>query len=226
MIPGIVHRIWFGPRPMRRELVEYGRAWERLGYELRLWTETNLPDLVNREVYDQIGLRGVNSGGGDPELGVWVQRADIVSYELLWRFGGIYANTDIEPLRPIPLDGVVAFAGFEDDTFLCNALMGCVPDNDFFRLVVNEIPHRYARHWASPMNYTTGPHLLTDVWKRNPGGLTTFPREAFYPVGFAAESMRSEWDDHPDSYTVHHWGHTRARWSEEPTDAFLDARFG
>lgn len=226
MIPEVVHRIWFGPKPMRRELIEFGKTWERHGYDLKLWTEANMPPLRNQWVYDEIARRGVNVGGGVPELGVWVQRADIVSYELLYEFGGIYANTDMECLRRLPLGGVNAFAGIEEDRWLSNALMGCVPGHPLFGWIVDEIEPRYRELSDQPMNGVTGPHLLTAAHHLNPGKLKVFPKEAFQPVLYHPDDMRREWDDHPDAYTVQHWGHTRGRWTQEPTDEFLDARYG
>lgn len=225
MIPEVVHRIWFGPAPMRRELVEFGRTWERLGYEVRLWREDDLPALRNQWVFDEIARRGVNVGGGVPELGVHVQRADVVSYELLFEFGGIYANCDMEALRKIPLDGISAFAGMEDGEFLSNALMGCEPGDRFFDRLLDELEPRYRELQGEPMNGVTGPHLLSWMDRTNPGLLHVFPRVAFNPVLYDVESMRDEWADHPDSYAVHHWGHTRDRWSDQPTDEFLDARY-
>jgi len=225
VIPNLVHRIWFGPAPMRRELVEFGRTWERHGYELKLWTEANLPRLRNELVYEEIARRGVNTGGGVPELGVWVQRADVVSYELIYEYGGIYANCDMECLRPIPLEGISAFAGYEDGEFLSNALMGCEAGHPFFGAVIDELLPRFWEMRGEPMNGVTGPHLLTWVNRTNPGLLHVFPKAAFNPVLYDIESMRTEWDDHPDSYCVHHWGHTRDRWTAQPSDEFLDARY-
>ena len=227
VIERVVHRIWFGPKPMRRELIEFGKAWERLGYDVLLWTEANLPPLKNHEIYEEIGRRGVNTGGGVPELGVWVQRADLVSYELIHRFGGIYANTDMEPLRSLDpiLEGVEAFAGMEDGEFLSNALMGCTVGNEFFGELIDELPVRYREMPGEPMNAVTGPHLLSRMQRLNPEGITIFPKVYFNPVLFDGQDMMREWGDFPDSYCVHHWGHTRERWTREPTDAFLDARW-
>lgn len=228
VIPEVVHRIWFGPKPMRRELIEFGRTWERAGYEAKLWTEANLPELRNQEIYDEIGRVGVNTGGGVPELGVWVQRADVVSYELIFQFGGIYANTDMEclrSLRPI-LHGVEAFAGMEDGEFLSNALMGCAQGNAFYGELLEELPVRFRELPGEPMNAVTGPHLLSRMQRLNPAGLTVFPKEHFNPVLFDGQDMAREWGDFPESFCVHHWGHTRDRWSREPDAAFLDERFG
>lgn len=207
VIPRVVHRIWFGPEPMRDELVAYGESWEAAGYEVRLWTEQNLPPLVNQQVYDDPNI-GMWVGGGVPRLGRWVQRADLVSYELLYQFGGIYANTDMECVRPLDpiLDGVTAFAGYEQEHFLSNALMGCTPGHPFFRAVIDRLPARYYGMAGCPMNVTTGPHLLTAVAGER-DDLTRFPAEFFNP--FLYTDMGREWDTYPDAYTRHHWGHQR-----------------
>lgn len=196
---------------MRQELIDYGRAWERLGYDLRLWTERNLPELRNQQIFDDVATKGyVNVGGGVQELGVWVQQADIASYELVYEYGGIYANTDIEPLRHLGplLDGVGAWAGREDREAICNALMGAPRHHPAFDAVIGELA---ARWWVSdrfePMNQATGPGLLTRVFERR-DDVTIFDRDVFYPFNFL--EMDREWDEFPAAWTKHHWGHTRA----------------
>jgi mannosyltransferase OCH1-like enzyme len=202
--------MWFGPHPMRAELHDFGRMWESFGYRVVHWTEQNLPPLINADVWDEIARRGVNVGGGDPAVGVHVQRADIVGYELAFRFGGIVANTDIEPLQPLDpiLDGVRAFAGREDAHNVCNALIGCTPRHPFYGTVVARLARRYfsGEQTGNFMNIVTGPGLLTSVANER-DDLTVFGSETFYPFNFL--EMEREWDTFPDAYTRHHWGHTR-----------------
>lgn len=214
LIPRVVHRIWFGPHRMRDELVQFGRTWEAHGYTVRLWTETDLPaDCEMRPLMDRIARNGVNTGNGVPELGVWVQWADIVSYWLVWKYGGIYANTDMECLQNLDplLEDVDCFAGIEVGEFIGNALFGATPGHPFFRELLDDLPARYEARTAvgQAMNEVTGPHCLTDAHKRNPGLLTVFPQERFYP--YSHVEMSREWDAHPGAYTSHHWGHTRNR---------------
>jgi mannosyltransferase OCH1-like enzyme len=226
MIPKVVHRIWFGPEPMRRELLEYGRSWERHGYELQLWTEQNLPELRNAQLYADLEKWGVDVGGGDPRLGLWVQRADIAAYEIAWRYGGIVANTDIECLRPLDalLDGVSAFAGYEVGVQVCNALIGCTPQHEFFDRLLEELTPFYYLNRYRPMNLQTGPALITHVHEQNPGLLTVFDEPVFYPNGYS--QMEREWDRPETAWTVHHWGHTRGRATQVPSDDFLDSYLG
>lgn len=211
MIPSVVHRIWLGPFRMPDDYVAYGEAWERLGYEVRLWTDDDLPDIINRDVWDRVEREGVNTGGGIPATGVYVQRADILQYEVVWRFGGIYANCDIEPLRRLDLEGVSAFAGWEEDgQFVGTALIGGTAGHPFWRAVIDRLPQRYDDKGGCAMNEQTGPHLVTEVHKSTPG-LHVFPQRYFYPFGFgdmANEGNRERWLT-PNPWVVHHWGHRK-----------------
>lgn len=205
VIPKVVHRIWFGPEPMRDELVRFGQSWEDHGYEVKLWTEDNLPELRNASIYNDEHI-GANVGGGVHRLGKWVQRADVVSYELIYQFGGIYANTDMECLRPLDLGDASAFVSYEQEHFLSNALMGGVAGHPLFDAIIERLPSRYREYAGTPMNVTTGPHLLTEVASMFPDVLR-LPAELVNP--FLYTEMDREWDDFPDAYTRHHWGHQR-----------------
>ena len=89
-IPPVLHQIWLGADPYPDAFSAYARGWEELhpGWELRLWTEETIPDDVRRrEVYET--LRNPS------------ERSDILRYELLDRFGGVYLDCDLECRRPL-----------------------------------------------------------------------------------------------------------------------------
>lgn len=210
MIPKVVHRIWFGPHPMRQELIHWGRTWEKFGYDVQHWTERNLPALINQAAYDLIGQRPPNTGIAPHHLGIWTQRADLVSYELIWQYGGIYANCDIEPLRDLhDLVGAdEAFCGWETEhTVVCNALFGAVPHHPWIGDCITHAGRRLQdlAHFQT-MQQQTGPGCISQALYDHPE-VTVYPRQFFYPYGF--EEMELEHQPHPDAWTSHHWGHTR-----------------
>ena len=102
-IPRIIHRIWLGGDPLRDEFDHYGDTWRNHhpGWEMRLWTEDDLPELGLTEAL----ARGRHQA----------ERADVLRYELLERFGGVYVDIDFECMRSLEplLDGVEAFAAFQ-----------------------------------------------------------------------------------------------------------------
>ena len=211
VIPRVVHRMWFGTKRMPEEYRAYGRAWQRLGYELHTWTEADLGPLLNQDAFDAIGAGGVNVGAGNPEVGVAVQRADVVGYELAYQFGGIVANTDIEPLRSFDdlLDGVEAFACFEQGDFVSNALIGGVLQHPFWRAVIDRLPVRLGFTQHLSMNEQTGPHLLSEVHRMR-DDLTVFGAWTHCPYLYGdmgKEGRPDLWETPGPPYAEHHWGH-------------------
>src|SRR5688572_30025403 len=94
-IPRTFHRIWLGGgMPQQYEL--YGESWLHWHPQWRMitWTENNLPPLQNQRQFD--------------DAGIWAQKADIARYEILYRYGGVYIDTDFECLQNIEdlLEGI------------------------------------------------------------------------------------------------------------------------
>ena len=212
MIPRRVHRIWIGPHRMPEEYVAHGRQWALLGWSVIDWSEAQLAKVpvsdATRAVLDDIAERGTNAGGGIESVGRWVQMADVWSYELVRHFGGVYANCDVEPLRPLPIDGLDAFVVAEDENFLSNALMGATADHPFFEEVSARLPGVLWADRFAEMNRTTGPHLLTAVWRSSEHAPQRLEPVPFFPVGFIGELGRGNDYRAPEGFYVdHHWGH-------------------
>jgi mannosyltransferase OCH1-like enzyme len=99
VIPRTIHHIWVGPDPLPADHKPWIESWKRHhpGWEHRLWTEDNLPgDPTRPEVLERLRPP--------------VERADILRLELLYRYGGVYVDTDLECLRP--MDDVLGDAEF------------------------------------------------------------------------------------------------------------------
>jgi inositol phosphorylceramide mannosyltransferase catalytic subunit len=223
VIERTIHRLWLGPRPMPARFREYGAAWAALnpGWTVHDWSWHDLPDdLANQDVMDDLRTRCTS--GNSIELPT--QLADIIDYDLIYRFGGIYLNADIQPVRPLVpemTDGR-CWATREDDhtPYAVNAAMGGPAGHPFWKAVVEELPRRYWHlrgQGYQEMNQLTGPHLLTDAANNVPG-LHVFPHTAFNPVhwsriapGTTADGTWSAGTLPPDTVGVHHWHHREAR---------------
>jgi hypothetical protein len=65
-----------------------------------------------------------------PRVANGAQLADLVRLEALWRWGGVYVDQDVEPFRSFdPLLPLEAFAAWEDDKVVPNAIMGARPEH-------------------------------------------------------------------------------------------------
>lgn len=226
MIPKRIHRLWFGPRPMPQAYQEYGVKWAAMhpDWELTDWTYDNLPPLRNQALFDTCGWNwGGIAGAGKQSSAVAVQRADIAAYELVWRFGGVYVNCDLEPLKPLnPLcdsDGPLAWASASPEPpYISNAILAGTKQHPFWDAVIRILPLHVAANPMRPMNQQTGPFLLTDVAKAV-DGLTVHDSELFHPYSYS--QMAVEGGVFPDAYTEHHWGHRKPDtdlWNEDDDD--------
>jgi inositol phosphorylceramide mannosyltransferase catalytic subunit len=217
----LIHRMWLGPRPMPARFRAYGQAWRDLNPECEVtdWSWHNLPaDLANGDVLDDLRRRCTR--GDSIELATAL--ADVICYDLVFRFGGVYLNCDIEPVRPLPgqmTDGA-PWASMEDQVHVVNAAFGGAAGSEPWRLVVEELlPARYWRLRAAgeeEMNQLTGPHLLGELLAVAPGCLRVFARETFCPLHFlqipeggTAEGLWAPGHLPPGTVGVHHWDHRR-----------------
>jgi mannosyltransferase OCH1-like enzyme len=226
--PRILHRVWLGDRRRPEAYDVYWAEWARMNpeWELITWTEEKLaqldwPENVRR-VWKYLEEHGAHGGiQMDPARAMAVQKADILGYLILANRGGVYVNCDMEPLKPIETwlrqmpPHCNAFAGHEDNHYLCNAVMGAGQDRRFMLAVLGELTEQRVR--ANPqMEVATGPHLLTQVYY-NRGGrgsdLHAFSSLAFYfahhsevPYGANASGFKTAALE-AGALALHHWGH-------------------
>lgn len=186
MIPRILHQVWVGPDPFPQELVGYRESWRRHHpeWEMRLWTEESLPrDLVRPEVYERLR---------NP-----AERSDIIRLEVLFRFGGVYVDTDMECLRPIdPLleedvDFFVAGARGVKGGRAHNAVIAAVSGHPVLERALREL--RPVTEFGIDKR-GTGPQFLNELLRDHPE-VKICPPESFHPV---TDVEREQ------AYAVHH----------------------
>jgi mannosyltransferase OCH1-like enzyme len=189
VIPRIFHRIWVGSNPIPDEFAAYGESWESLhpDWEMRQWTEDNLPELLRPE-------------GADPRRDP-TERSDLLRYELVRRFGGVYLDMDFECLKPIDelVEGVDFFVGYVvSDEFgeearrrVGSAIIGAVPGHTILERAIREAEPRPDFTYDKD---ATGPLFLERLLQDFPDA-TRFPLEYLYP----------QTPEHEESaYAIHH----------------------
>ncbi len=106
MIPKIIHYCWFGRQKKPGLIRKCIASWQKFmpDWEIREWNEENYDTGKNeymRKAYEEQK---------------WAFVVDYARFDILNQFGGIFLDTDVELLRPIP-DSILAneaFTGFED----------------------------------------------------------------------------------------------------------------
>ncbi len=226
----IIHRLWLGPRPMPARYRYYGTLWEYFNPEWKLkdWSWHNLPETFQNDLVLE-DMRKRCTSGLSVELPTAL--ADVISYELVAKFGGIYANTDIQPVRPLGSLGLeidAPWATYEEENYslIVNAFFGAPDaDNPFWQQVVGRLQDRYFGlnkdgQEGVEMVFSSGPHHLTEV-AREVGAEYSFRVLPYYTVnpvlwkdiapGTDATSViqaRGGIDKLPFGCVgIHHWGH-------------------
>jgi mannosyltransferase OCH1-like enzyme len=188
-IPRIIHRIWLGDEPLRDEFQRYGETWRKHhpGWEMCLWTEDDLPELALTQVLQ----RGRHHA----------ERADVLRYELLKRFGGVYVDIDFECLRSLEslLDEVEVFAAFQLPERVSNAMLGAVPGHPLFERASREAALRIG---VGTIPAATGPQFFTRLVKDFPE-VTLYGSEKFFPYLWTEPHRANE--HFPEAYAVHRW---------------------
>lgn len=111
MIPKIIHYCWFGRGPLPELAQKCITSWKKYlpDYEIKEWNEDNFD--VNIIPYTAEAYKAKK----------YAFVSDYARFWILYKFGGIYFDTDVEVIRPI--DDIVErgnFMGFETDPSLTN----------------------------------------------------------------------------------------------------------
>jgi len=194
--PRLFHRIWLD-EPERPEFLAWKDRLQDLhpDWEIRTWNDSSeLTWLKNQALFDEWLKR-------DP----FGRAPDILRYELLWRFGGVYIDTDFEPLKPFDplLEDPRPFAAWENDQTMCTAILASPPEHPAIGVLMEGLDRQLERTRGKPANYAAGPEWATAHW-RNRADVRRLPPMTFYPVGWWEKERLG--GPYPDgTYAVHHW---------------------
>jgi mannosyltransferase OCH1-like enzyme len=153
MIPRTVHHIWIGPDPLPADHRAWIESWKRHHptWEFRLWTEDNLPaHPIRPEILERLRAP--------------VERADILRLEILYRYGGVYADGDLECLRPIDaiLEGTDFVGVCHKPGRITNTMIAAVPGHALLERALEQV-NPMDTYWTGQserLKEVAGPLLL------------------------------------------------------------------
>ncbi len=99
-IPKKIHYCWFGGAPLPPLAKKCIRSWEKYcpDYEIICWNEENFDISQNRYAAEAYAAKK------------WAFVSDYVRLKVIYEYGGIYMDTDVEVLKP--LDDLLANGGY------------------------------------------------------------------------------------------------------------------
>jgi hypothetical protein len=202
-----MHQIWIGPNMP----TAFKRAADHFiklhpDWEYKLWTEDNLPkDLVNQEVIDECFNRSTM-------LSVI---SDCYRYELLARYGGVYADCDVlffKNINDLIEDKSEVFMD-ENSLTVTNCFIACEQNHPVMHGLINGLRNQYYGYRdTDSILVAAGIFYYSEFIRDWPDDLYILPRETFIPF-----CQYHPWDEYWESvkhkfpmdhwYGFHYWGH-------------------
>lgn len=205
MIPKIIHYCWFGHGEIPEKDKRCIESWKVHcpNYKIVRWDESNYD--VSKNKYMQEAY----------EAKKWGFVPDYARLDIIYEYGGIYLDTDVELIRNIDvlLDNSV-FMGFESDSAVSPGLgFGAEKNNPLIGELLHTIYDRL-RFIREDGSYDTKPSpsrnteflmkkglQLDGMFQKLSCGLTIYPKEYFCPLEYETGIINiTEY-----TYSIHHF---------------------
>ena len=211
-IPKVIHYCWFGGNPLPELAQKCIVSWKKFlpDYEIKEWNEQNFN--VYQTIYSAEAYR----------LRSYAHVSDYARFWILYHFGGIYFDTDIEIIRP--LDDIIekgVFMGFEciEGTKYDNPNgninpglgMGVCQGHPFFKQIVDHYEHIHYVRWNGKNTGNVTHHATRfldynhkkiqdgDIVKVNE--VLIYPTDYFCPFDYYRRQMNIT----TNTRTIHHY---------------------
>ena len=219
MIPKKIHYCWFGGNPLPESAKKCIETWKKYcpDYEIIEWNETNFD--VNQNQYCKEAYAAKK----------WAFVSDYARFWILYKYGGIYFDTDVEVIKP--LDSIIEkgpFMGCERDVE-CNVAsaiavapglglgvnpglgLGVNPGLGLYKEILDLYETLHFKNKDGSLNLKTVVQYTTEILVKHGlkntnniqycAGIYIYPREFFCPKNIDTGIL--ELTD--NSYTIHHF---------------------
>lgn len=202
MIQKTIHYIWFGGNPLPPIAQKCINSWKEKcpDYEIIEWNEKNFD--VNQNLYTKEAF----------ESKKWAFISDYVRLYVLYHYGGIYMDTDVEVLEN--LDNFLvykAFSGFESSNAIPTGIIGAEKGNEIIKELLDDYNDRHFILENGKMDLTTNVTTITRYFKQKGlvlnntfqdyNGFIFFPSEYFCPKDYKSGEINLT----KNTITIHHF---------------------
>ena len=207
-IPKKIHQVHLGGKPLSDKEKKWRDSWVKHNpeWEYILWDDelvSSQLSITHEDIYNKCKS--------------YSEKSDVLRFEILYQFGGLYIDTDFECLKPIdPLfknKELVIFTQINDpkdtQTPLCGAFLGATQRNSDIKKLIDGLPERQKLHGHKIASVKFGPVYLSHTLgyeKGTPDGHKC-KQKTVYPYMWWEKNRRNEdfSKTHPEAYAVHHW---------------------
>ena len=199
-IPKIIHQIWIGTPtfelpPHKRAFMESWKTKMGKDWQYRLWTD----EQVTRQNFDLTWdfQREVKRVAAETGTNRFAQLADLMRYEIIYKFGGFYADTNMECFRSLDPytkhNFVVAHENGSPTSDSCSTgFFGASQGHPLLKAMLNNETLSKRNYGAANINDQTGPGFF-GPFVHAEGGAHVLDTNKVYPAyqggGFSTLSL-------------------------------------
>lgn len=157
MIPKIIHYCWFGGKPLSDDTKKYILTWKKYcsDYEIIEWNENNFDIYQNQYCKEAYKAKK------------WAFVSDYARLKILYDYGGIYLDTDVEVCKSFnDLLNLDFFACYEN-TNISLGTFGASKKNNYIKLLLNDYNDRHFINENGEYDYTTNLLRITQITSEN-----------------------------------------------------------
>lgn len=213
-IPKIIHYCWVGGKPKPQSVLYCIESWKRCcpDYEIREWNESNY-DFTKNEYMRQAY-----------EAKKWGFVPDYARLDIVYEYGGIYLDTDVEMLRSfdelLEQDGFMGFENTGDGEYFvnCGHGYGAVPHHEVIRTARDLYDTISFLNADGTPNLLASPHFTTQALRefglvqenrdQQLPGMTVYASDVLCPKNFRTGKIKKT----PRTVSIHHF---TASWVDE-----------
>ena len=220
VIPKLIHAIWFSGEPLPELYLRCLDSWKKYApdIEIQIWDkESYKPDHC---LFFEQAIEHKN----------WAFASDYARADLLYRYGGIYMDLDVEMLRPI--DDLLyndAYMSFESlDRIECGSGMGARPGHPIIKEICESYEKRPYLKEDGTWDNSTCPVRYTQVIEKHGlkkdgsfqfvEDITVYPFEVLTGKSFDTGIIYNT----ELSYTIHHHN---GSWIPDPAHKAMNERY-
>lgn len=226
-IPKKIHYCWFGKGSLPELAIKCIDSWKKNlpDYEIIEWNEDNFDINCNQYVKEAY------------ESKKYAFVTDYVRLYVLYKYGGIYMDTDVEVLKV--LDKFLihnAFSGFENNNSIPTGIMASTSNNQWVKLMLEEYDNIHFINKDGTLNTITNVTRITNKTKENYKielndtfqdlqDVVFYPHEYFCPKDWETGTINIT----KNTYTIHHFNaswHSKKEKKEEEKKKSLIKKYG
>ncbi|PNT91462.1 glycosyltransferase [Clostridium thermosuccinogenes] len=151
-IPKIIHYVWVGGKEKPNKVLKCIESWKKFlpDYEIIEWNESNIDFSVNRYLSQAYQAKK------------WAFVSDYVRLHVLYKYGGIYLDTDVEIRKPLDKFLICgAFAGYESPRNISTAVMGACKGHTWIEYLLSYYSDRDFIRKNGTFDLTTNVFTIT-----------------------------------------------------------------